>query len=283
MGFLVQVDLSSHPEERRIFVAECQGRLIGFLALAPVYSRGGWLLEDLLREPAAPNGTAELLIDHAMRTVGAEGCRYATLGMAPLSGTGSRWLRMARALGSRLYNFEGLRAFKAKLRPGRWEPLFLSYPPRQSVLLTVMDALAAFAPQGLARFALETLIRTPGPVLRGLALLLIPWTLALALADTARWFPHPGVQLAWVLFDLCLVAGLLQLSARWQASLATLLAVAITTDAVLTLIEVGAFNIPRATQPLDLLVAVIAVLAPTLAALFLWAARAYHRRVEPSA
>jgi len=275
LGFLVQVDLFSHPEERRIFAAERDGYLLGFLALVPVYSRNGWLLEDLLREPTAPNGTSELLIDHAMRVIAEEGCRYATLGMAPLAGGVSPWLRALRVLGAPLYNFEGLRAFKSRLRPARWEPLYLSYPPRQNVVLTLSDSLAAFAPQGIARFVLETLVRMPGPVLRGLALLLVPWTLALALADTGHWFPDAWVQSAWVVFDLCLIAALFSLSSHWRRWLATLLAAAITADAAITLVEVAAFNLPRAAGPLDLVAGVVAVLGPSLAALFLWAARAY--------
>lgn len=280
MGFLVQVDLFSHPEERRLYVAEQNGRLVGFLAMVPVYARDGWLLEDLLRDAAAPNGTAELLIDYAMRAAGETGSRYATLGMAPLAGGVSPWLRTLRTLGARLYNFEGLRAFKAKLRPAWWEPIYLAFPPQQGALLSLADALAAFAPQGVPRFLLETMIRSPGPVLRGLALLLLPWMAALALADPVVWFPARWVQLAWIGFDALLMLGLLSLSMRWRQELATLLAVLITGDAMITLFEVGAFNLPRAASFLEVVVSGVAVLAPSLAALFLWAARAYQARMR---
>src|SRR6185436_3198642 len=67
MGFLVDVQPFVFAEERRYFVAEQGGVLVGFLAAIPVYARRGWLFEDLLRDPRAPNGTAELLIDTAMR------------------------------------------------------------------------------------------------------------------------------------------------------------------------------------------------------------------------
>lgn len=279
MGFLVQVDLFTHPEERRLFVAEREGRLVGFLAMVPVYARNGWLLEDLLRDASAPNGTAELLIDHAMRAAAEAGSRYATLGMAPLSGRISPWLRVVRRLGARLYRFDGLRAFKARLRPGRWEPLYLSFPRSQNALISLADALSAFAPQGLARFALETLARNPAPVLRALALLLIPWMAALALVESSRWFPAPWVQWSWIGFDALLVVGLLSLAGRWRHGLATLLAAAITGDALVTLLEVCAFNLPRATGPVEVLAGGIAVLAPALAAAFLWAAREYPRRI----
>jgi phosphatidylglycerol lysyltransferase len=273
MGFLVQLDPFTFPDERRFFVAEQAGRCLGFLALVPVYQRDGWLLEDLLREPAAPNGTSELLIDAAMRAAADEGSCFATLGLAPLAGRLPRWLQVARALGSSFYNFEGLRAFKNKLRPRRWDRIYLGYPPDQNPLLVFYDVLAAFAPRGLFRFGIETLLHAPALPMRLLALLLIPWTALLALAPTDRWFPAGWVQAGWVTFDLFLIVAIFALSARWRVWLATLLAALISTDAALTLIEVLTFNLPRAHRPVDALVSAIAVLGPTLAAAFLWAAR----------
>jgi phosphatidylglycerol lysyltransferase len=121
MGFLVGVQLFSHPEERRTFVAERDGRVVGLLSAVPVYARGGWLFEDLLRDHDAPNGTAELLIDTAMRVVAAEGSRYATLGLAPLAGATSGWLGLVRRWAASLYDFRGVPAFRAKLRPHGWD------------------------------------------------------------------------------------------------------------------------------------------------------------------
>src|SRR6185437_12738652 len=61
MGFLVDVQPFDFASERRYFVAERDGAVVGFLAAVPIYARRGWLLEDFLRDPHAPNGTAELL------------------------------------------------------------------------------------------------------------------------------------------------------------------------------------------------------------------------------
>ena len=84
---------------------------------APVFARQGWLLQHIIRDPRAPNGSTELLVDAAMRAAVEEGQRYVTLGLAPLSGEVGPWLRVARLWGAALFDFEGLRAFKAKLRP----------------------------------------------------------------------------------------------------------------------------------------------------------------------
>jgi phosphatidylglycerol lysyltransferase len=69
-----------------------------------------------------------------MRAVAADGSRYVTLGLSPLSEHApvairhAPWLRFVlrwvRLHGSRFYNFAGLDAFKAKFNPEDWEPIY---------------------------------------------------------------------------------------------------------------------------------------------------------------
>lgn len=278
LGFLVQVSLFSFTAERRILIAELAGKAVGFLAIVPVYARSGWLMEDLLRDPSSPNGTTELLIDEAMRLAVQEESHYMTLGLAPLSGEVGRWLRLARTLGSRLYSFHGVRAFKAKLRPRHWEPIYLSFPADQSALLTMCDVLGSFAPRGLVKFAMETLLRSPAPAIRALASLLLPWTLLLALADTTQWFPAREVQIGWVLFDVVLLVGLVALARRWRLWLVTLLAALTSADALCSVAQVVIFNLPRTRTPVEVGIVAVGVASPLLASAFLWAARGYQGR-----
>ena len=271
MGFLVAVHAYEHLDERRCFVAERDGHVLGFLAAVPVYARGGWLFEDLLRDPSAPNGTAELLVEAAMRAAAAEGSRYVTLGLVPLAGPLPAWLRLARRSGGGLYDFEGLRAFKAKLRPASWVSIYLSYPERQGVARSLRDVLTAFARGGLLRFGVATLLRAPAVLVQLLALLLVPWTALLALADTTRWFPSRGAQLGWALFDLALAAALVRLGRRWRAGLDVVLAALVSVDAALTVLEIASFNLRRGPPTLtDAAVWLVAVVGPTLAAVALW-------------
>ncbi|MGH9885022.1 MAG: phosphatidylglycerol lysyltransferase domain-containing protein, partial [bacterium] len=276
MGFLVHVDPFSFPAERRHFVAERDGSVVGFLSAIPIYARPGWFFEDFLREPSAPNGTVELLIDAGMRAAAAENVPYVTLGLVPLSGEIGPWLRAARRWGKSLYDFDGLRAFKAKLKPRAWDPIYLAYPSGRTGFVAMFDTLTAFARGGLLRFGLETLLRGPAIVMRVLAVLLLVWTAALALPVSARWFPSPAWQWGWVGFDIVLAASLLLLSYRWRALLADVVATAVTCDAVVTLVQAIAFDLPRGRGPLDIAVAVIAVAAPTVAATLLWNARVHR-------
>jgi phosphatidylglycerol lysyltransferase len=278
LGFLVQLHVFTHVAERRCFVALQDGQLVGFLGMIPVYGRDGWFIEDFLREPSAPNGTSELMIDGAMQAAREEGAGFVTLGLSPLSGAVEPMLRWIARLGSTLYDFEGLRAFKAKLKPERWDPVYLAYGPRSQSWLALYDVLNAFARGNMLRFGLETVLRGPAVVVRLLAVLLVPWTLLLMATD-ARWFPTPSIKWAWVAYDVLVTLALFRLSARYSRRLGTAAACAVSLDALLTWIEAALYNWPRATRLLDAVVIVLAMLAPSLAALILWRARKRHQIV----
>jgi phosphatidylglycerol lysyltransferase len=94
-----------------------------------------------------------------MRTVAGEGARSVSLGLAPLSGEVAWWLRAARRLGRPFYHFEGLAAFKRKLRPDRWRPIYMVYPAGGCAMVALADSLRAFADGSLLRFALRTAAR----------------------------------------------------------------------------------------------------------------------------
>jgi phosphatidylglycerol lysyltransferase len=276
MGFLVRLEPFTFPSERRCFVAEVAGVVVAFAGVIPVPLRSGWFLEDLARDPSAPNGTSELLVDAVMRWAGAAGCGWLTFGLAPLAGALPRWLRFVRRHAGFLYDFDGLHAYKSKFRPAAWSPIFLSYPARQSLLLSVLDTLAAFAQGGLVRFAWRSLLRGPKIVLRALALLLVPWTVLLMLAPTARSFGAQSVKWAWICFDICLALGLFRVLKKPAPRLLTVLCVAVSADALITTLEAVLWNLERAQGGLEHLLLVLACGAPALAAIVLWGARRHR-------
>lgn len=157
MRFLVQLEPLSFASERVLFVAERDGAMVGLASAVPVYARKRLFLEDLVRSPSAPNGTVELLVDAVMRYTPQLGMPELTLGLAPLAGGVGRWLRFARWVGGPLYDFDGLRAFKAKLRPHAWEPVYLSTSGNR--IAALRDSLRAFAGGSLLGFASRSLFR----------------------------------------------------------------------------------------------------------------------------
>jgi phosphatidylglycerol lysyltransferase len=131
-GWLVALDPFLHSEYKKYFAARVNGKLVGFLAASPIPARKGWYLEDVLRDPGAPDGTPTLLVVEALTKLKAEGAALATLGTAPLSVDGpndlptehrmaSRALEVAARRLAGFYNFEGLRRFKGKFVPSWWE------------------------------------------------------------------------------------------------------------------------------------------------------------------
>jgi len=133
MHFLVEPEvLSSIVDDRLLFVARREGRIVAFLIASPVAARNGYLVEELARSPRAPNGTSELLIDAAMNRFADAGCSYATMGLVALARGTVRenplWLRslmmVARAHANRFYNFRGLERFRSKMQPACWEPVY---------------------------------------------------------------------------------------------------------------------------------------------------------------
>jgi phosphatidylglycerol lysyltransferase len=279
MGFLVQ--LGTDSEERHHFVAEHAGRVAGIAQVIPVPLRGGWFVEHLLRDPHAPNGTVESLFDAVMRWADGRGSTWLTLGLAPLAGDAPLPLRLARRSFPFLYNFEGLRRFKAKLRPNEWCPIHLTCPREQGLTRSVLDVLAAFAKDGLIWFGLRTLARGPSVVLAILALLLVPW-ICLIVAAPLRFFAGlAAVKWAWVAFDVAVALGLAALLRAPSLRLATLLAFAVTLDAVVTIVEAALTYEHWARSGSDVLVVAVACLAPTFAALVLHGARARVRTLFP--
>jgi phosphatidylglycerol lysyltransferase len=166
---MVEPETLSQLHDRRVFVAERRdGEVLGFTVLSPVPARNGWLVEQIVRGSNAPNGTAELLIDSAMRAIAESGATYATLGLSPLSRRAEFvqlpqpiWLRFilrwVRLHGARFYNFDGLDAFKAKFNPEVWEPIYgiaegRSFPARG--LYAIAAAFSGGAPIRLVARAL---------------------------------------------------------------------------------------------------------------------------------
>jgi len=182
MGFLVDPEPFALSEARRYFVAEREGAIVACLIASPVPARRGWLVDMTARMTDAPNGTTELLVDALMRTVSTEGSHWVSLGLAPLSGPVPEWMKRIGSLAPWLFDFEGLRAFKARLRPQAWESMYLVHPKHTPTAVALMDALTAFAHGSLLRFGLQTARRHPQKIAWTAAVLTGVASVAIAIA-----------------------------------------------------------------------------------------------------
>lgn len=159
LHFLVEPHtLAGEVADRVVMVARRGSAAVAFLVASPAPARNGFLIEQVARDPHAPNGSSELLIDAAMRRFAAEGRAYVTLGLVALSTHAALeenpvWLRMlmrfARAHANRFYNFRGLERFRAKMAPDRWEPIHaIANEPRFSIrtLYAIGEAFSGIPP-----------------------------------------------------------------------------------------------------------------------------------------
>jgi lysylphosphatidylglycerol synthetase-like protein (DUF2156 family) len=173
-GWLLALDPFLRAERKKLFVArDDNNRLVGLLAASPIPARNGWYLEDVVRAPDAPRGTADLLVFEALQRLKAEGAAMATLGTAPLARDGvdeisthdhpviERALKLAAKRLSALYNFEGLRRFKAKFVASRWESEYALLQHGVLVPSRVAHALLrAIVPGGLKQFLARRAFRS---------------------------------------------------------------------------------------------------------------------------
>jgi len=176
-GWLFALDPFRHGERKKFFAArDANGKLVGFLAASPIPAREGWYLEDVLRQPDAPNGTADLLVSEALLHLAASGAKLATLGTSPLSTEGDydipkgdhplveQALRMTSARLGMFYNFEGLRRFKAKFAPTWWESEYVLAPRGATVSPRIAHAIIrAIAPGGISRLLTRHVARSLRP------------------------------------------------------------------------------------------------------------------------
>jgi phosphatidylglycerol lysyltransferase len=280
MGFLVALEPFHSPEEHRYFVAEHAGRVIAFLSAVPVYATRGWLVEDIVREPRAPNGTTEALL-HALLHEVAD-AEFVTLGLAPLAGHVGPWLRVARLVARPLYDFRGLHAFKQRLRPARWRPVWLVFPHGDGPVTPLIESLRAFSGGPLLSFGARSVLAQPGAVPLALALPLVPWIVLLAglvASGHARALGmSPGQLGAWVAFDCALSVALVASAWRPRPGRLALSTAAASTDAAYSLPHL--FRVGLGGTLSRAVLRSLSALAPCLGALVL--AWATFRAIERS-
>ncbi|MEB3236661.1 MAG: phosphatidylglycerol lysyltransferase domain-containing protein [Candidatus Sericytochromatia bacterium] len=132
-------------------LAWCGERLVG-AALALPRAPGVWCLVHLVRDPEAPQGTVELLVDKGMRALAGDGARWVTLGLMPLEGPVPPLLARVRPALEGLFPFAGLAAFKRRFRPDLELSLLVVHPDLP-VWVGVLRLLRAFTGVGFRRYA----------------------------------------------------------------------------------------------------------------------------------
>lgn len=116
-------------------VVRVGGRIVAFANILATPNREEMSIDLMRHTRDIPYGAMDFLFVRLIGHAQAEGYRWFTLGIAPLSGIDGRklapaWARGAAFLfrhGEMLYGFEGLRSYKAKFAT-HWEPRYIAGP-----------------------------------------------------------------------------------------------------------------------------------------------------------
>lgn len=157
LGFLLAFDADVAVRERIVLLAEQEGHLVGALCALPVPRREGFFIEHVFLDPEAPNGTSEQLLIEASLRFTAAGASWFTLGLVPFSGSVPRWLRVAGTLLRPVYRADTLRAFRERLRPDSWSPVFVGYQEERHVAFVCRALYRAVRPTSRRALALGVL------------------------------------------------------------------------------------------------------------------------------
>jgi lysyl-tRNA synthetase class 2 len=140
-------------------VAE-DGRVGGFLHLAPSPAGGGWSLSTMRRRPEVPNGLTEFLIAETLAWAREQGASEVSLNFCAFTDVLSRerattpLRRLARGvllLADNVFQLERLYAFNRKFFP-EWRPRYIC-----------VERLTDLPAVGLAYLHVESLLVPPGP------------------------------------------------------------------------------------------------------------------------
>jgi phosphatidylglycerol lysyltransferase len=131
---LLSLDLYQLADLKRYFYVEYEGRPVAILSCLPIFARRGYLFEDLIRDPDAPNGCSEMIVLEAIRRFRAEGTQMATFGLSPrleadsirnLSWIETSIARLGFAVATRLSALNKISHHRKKFHTGVREPVYL--------------------------------------------------------------------------------------------------------------------------------------------------------------
>ncbi|TFH38697.1 MAG: DUF2156 domain-containing protein, partial [Chrysiogenales bacterium] len=129
LGFFQEAYLCRFP----VSVAKKDGKIVAFANLWEGAQKEELSIDLMRFTPEAPEGIMEYLFIEILLWGKAQGYRWFSLGMAPLSGLEARdlaplWNRMGAFIfqyGEPFYNFQGLWRYKEKFDP-EWRPKYLA-------------------------------------------------------------------------------------------------------------------------------------------------------------
>lgn len=145
LEFLVGQTGGKHQNLRRLFVAEQEGKLIGYVSYAPVYgSNAGWMHDLSRRQPDSPPGVMEAINKAAIDLFTEERVRWLHFGFTPFTSLtaprlpgysqGFHWfMNYLWEHGEHIYPARTQLAYKEKWAPSLITPEYIAFQHRASL------------------------------------------------------------------------------------------------------------------------------------------------------
>ena len=159
-GFSMAIDDLHVPGTVLAVAEDADGRIGGFLHLAPSPAGGGWSLSAMRRRPDAPNGLTEFLVVEALAWARQTGASELSLNFCALTDflspdrvktKGQRIVRWGLLRADNLFQLERLYSFNRKFFP-EWRRRYIC-----------VERLTDLPAVGLAYLHAESLLVLPGP------------------------------------------------------------------------------------------------------------------------
>ncbi len=148
--FMTDPEIVSHRSSRRAWAAVYHHAVVGYLVASPVPNQRYWLFEQWIRDPKAPNGVIEQLVDAAI--AGLPDGAFFTMGLCPFSVSPilpeSRVSRgilgVCRVLLKPVYRCASLTRFKLKFQFPVHRRIRLAFSRYRYMPLCFVDVILAF-------------------------------------------------------------------------------------------------------------------------------------------
>jgi lysyl-tRNA synthetase class 2 len=159
-GFSMAIDDLHVPGTVLALAEDADGRVGGFLHLAPSPAGGGWSLSAMRRRPNAPNGLTEFLVVETLAWARETGASELSLNFCALTDFLApervttplrRVMRRGLLLADNVFQLERLYSFNRKFFP-EWRPRYIC-----------VERLSDLPAVGLAYLHAESLLLPPGP------------------------------------------------------------------------------------------------------------------------
>jgi phosphatidylglycerol lysyltransferase len=147
---LIDLNIFENRLCKRYFYAEVGGTPVAMISCLPIFGRQGYLLEDVIRDPAAPYGSIEYITLTILDSLKNDGWKMATFGISPrldangLRGTSRIFIKTGMWFADRMFRLHQLHHFRKKFHATYTEPFYALKYPKGFNLIDLVRIISLF-------------------------------------------------------------------------------------------------------------------------------------------